>query len=268
MSQLAKLQHRFQQCVLGSTNTDDNAWISAGGRADPETQLSIYSYAYAARLKEVLATDYPALLVALGDELFNPLADDYIETHPSHYFSLRDFGRHLPDFITELIQNNANYKNMHWLHELAMFEWTLTEAFDAADATLFTEQDMANLAPEVWPDLKFTLHPSVHRLDFKWNTTEVWQTLTADDPKKITAEREPTSAWIIWRDQLTTRFRSMQSNEQQAFNTLRGGGNFNDICEALATMMEVETVPLHAATLLKGWITQGLITGLDKPVQI
>lgn len=261
MNHLAKLQQTFQGCVLEPGKPDSATWISASGRASPEMQLSKYAYAYTARLKEVLANDFPAVLIAIGDDRFNQLADDYIQAHPSHYFSLRDFGQHLPGFISDLIQHDEHYHDLHWLYELAVFEWTLGLAFDAADVAMFTEQDMAAIPAETWPDLRFRLHPSVHRLDFVWNIPAMWQSLTADSPVPVTAEHDA-GPWLVWREQLTTRFRSMSVDEQRALDTLRDGGCFNDVCEVLASTINVEEVPLHAAGLLKGWITQGLIGGI------
>ena len=256
MKQLAELQHTFQDCVLKPENTTSTGWVSASGRAAPETQLSIYSYAYHARLKEVLANDYPAILMAIGDEHFDQLADHYIKHHPSHYFSLRDFGSHLPDFLID----NTDYQDMPWLYELALFEWFLGQAFDAADATIFSENDMMNIPPEDWQNLCFTLHPSVYRLNFKWNIPEMWQALTNEIPSEVTATNDTESPWLIWREQLITRYRSMEADEQLAFDKLRKGGSFIDICEQLATLMSEEDVPMHAASLLKVWISQNLIS--------
>jgi len=263
MKQLAELQHTFQDCVLQPNEPGYTAWVSASGRAAPQTQLSIYAYAYRARLKEVLASDYPAVLMAIGDDNFNQLAMDYIQAHPSHYFSLRDFGGHLPGFISELIQQHDTYQGMHWLYELALFEWSLGQAFDVANGTLFTEQDMATISPEAWPELKFEIHPSVQRLDFEWNIAEMWQALTAEEPVPVTATRETmTSPWLIWREQLVTRFRSMQADEQLAFDSVCAGASFNDVCEKLVMLMDEQDVPLRAAGLLKGWIAQGLLSGV------
>ena len=263
MNQLAKLQHTFQGCVLQNGKPDSTAWVSASGRAAPETQLSIYSYAYRARLKEVLANDYPAMLMAIGDDHFNLLAEHYIEVYPSHYFSLRDFGCHVADFISDLTQQDERYRDMSWLYELALFEWTLGQAFDAANAAIFTEQDMATIPPEAWPDLRFVMHPSVHRLDFTWNIPEMWQALTNDPPTQVTAMHDNASPWLVWREQLITRFRSMLADEQLALDTLSKGGSFNEVCEALAMLMSEDEVPLCAAGLLKGWIAQGLISGIQ-----
>ena len=269
MKQLAKLQHTFQDCVLQPGKPASTAWVSASGRAAPETQLSIYSHAYRARLKEVLANDFPAMLLAIGDDHFDQLADDYIDAHPSHYFSLRDFGRDLPGFLANLIQQqdqnihrDIQWQELPWLYELGLFEWTLGQAFDTADDTLFTEQDMAVIPPEDWPELRFSFHPSVQRLDLEWNIPEMWQALTDDEPTEVTALRDIASPWLVWREQLVTRFRSLQTDEQLALDTLRAGRSFDEACEALATIMTDDDVPLRAATLLKGWITQGLISGI------
>lgn len=263
MKNLAKLQHTFQDCVLNSGNALSTAWVSASGRASPEIQLSIYTHAYRSRLLEVLTNDYPAVLMAIGEDQFSRLANDYIQAHPSHYFSLRDFGRHLPSFVAALIQQDAGYREMPWLHELTLFEWTLGQAFDAADAPRLNEQDMSAILSQAWPKLRFIPHPSVHRLDFVWNIPEMWQLLTDDNPVQVTARRDTASPWLIWREQLVTRFRSLQIDEQRAFDAMREGGRFNEMCEVLTPLMNEDKVPLRIASLLKSWITEGLISGVE-----
>jgi len=262
IQQLAQLQHTFQDCVIHPDKPVATTWVGANGRAEPETQLSIYTYAYGARLREVLANDYPAVQIGIGEDQFGWLADAYIRVHPSHYFSLRDFGRHLPGFIAELIQQDKRYHDMRWLYEMALFEWTLGYAFDAADAGILSEQDVVAVPFEGWPDLKFVFHPSVQRLNLEWNIPEMWLALTAEEPAQVTARQDSASPWLIWREQLITRFRSMRADEAQALDMLRAGENFNEVCEVLATRMNEEDVPLHAAGLLKAWITQGLLSGI------
>ena len=259
MNQLAKLQNTFQDYVLKPDEFSSNTWVSAEGKATPETQLSIYSYAYHARLIEVLANDFPAILVAIGDEYFNQLASEYIKTHPSKYFSLRDFGAAFPNFLADIIQQETTWKDMPWLHELAVFEWSLGQAFDAADDNLFTEQDMAIVAPEAWPEFKFKLHSSVQRLDFEWNIIEMWQALTDEIPVEVTAIKDESYPLLVWRENLSTHFRSIETDEQIALDQLIQDGDFTDVCESLASIINEDQVPMHAASLLKGWIVHGLI---------
>lgn len=262
MNQLVKLQNIFQDYVLKADESASNAWVSAEGKATPETQLSIYSYAYRARLSEVLANDFPAILVAIGEDYFNLLTSEYIKSHPSKYFSLRDFGTAFPNYIADIIQQET-WKKMPWLYELALFEWSLGHAFDAVDNNLFTIQDMSTVAAESWPTLKFKLHSSVQRLNFEWNIIEMWQALTADTPSEVDAEKDVSSPWLVWRENLSTHFRSMEKDEQIAFDTLAQDGDFTDICESLANIINEDEVPLHAASLLKGWISQSLISSIQ-----
>ena len=71
---------------------------------------------------------------------------------------------------------------------------------------------------------------------------------------------EADAAWLIWRDDLITRFRSLAADEQQALACLREGGSFDDICELLTAFHASDEVPLYAATYLKTWLSQGLLT--------
>ena len=254
MNPLAKLQHQFQTRVVDPHAEDVPAWVSAGGRADPLTQITAYSYAYRARLQEVLEKDFPAVHMAIGDEDFYQLVDAYIQAHPSRYFSLREFGQFFPEFIQQ--------PDRPWLSELARFEWTFCGAFDAADAPLLTEQDMAAIAPERWPQLRFVAHPSLRILSFDWNIPQMWKILTSDTPTELQATSAQRSHWLVWRDDLVTRYRSSADDEQAALNCLCSGGDFDDICGELVEFHAIEDVPLRAATLLKTWIGQGLISSL------
>ena len=109
MKQLQNLQQTFQGCVLKPEISASTKWIRATGRVTPEVQLSAYTVAYRARLEEVLANDFPAMLMAIGEDQFYQLADRYIKTCPSRYFSLREFGRDMPDFVLSQIKKRSKY---------------------------------------------------------------------------------------------------------------------------------------------------------------
>jgi len=258
MKRLAELQQHFQRCLLAPPADGPQLWVRDSGRAAPERQLAVYIHAYAARLKEVLASDYPAVLIAIGEDAFELLSQAYIETHPSHYFSLRDFGARLASFIAD----EPAYCELPWLVELARFEWALGQSFDAADTPIARIEDMAAIKPEHWPAQRFELHPSVQRLDFSWNTPGMWSELTAEQPSPVTATETQPTPWLVWREQLTTRFRSLPVDEQVALNCACAGGSFGEICERLTAVIDADTVPLRAASLIKGWLGHGLISAI------
>lgn len=259
MSQLTDLQQAFQHYLLKPPKQTVPDWVSPGGRAKPEKQLSVYSNGYRARLHEVLMIDFPAVLEAIGEDSFNQLANDYIDAHPSHYYSLREFGRDMSSFL----QETAAFRDQPWLSELAIFERSLGQAFDAADAPVYSEQEMAHIPPEKWPATRLVKHPSVQRLDCVWGAPGMWTVLTDENPKEITAAREEPVAWLIWRKNLSTQFRSLGDDEQLALDAVLNGSSIDEVCGELGSLIAEELVPLHFATLLKGWIAQGVISAAE-----
>lgn len=259
MRHLEQLQRDFQHYLL---NQDDSAVLPAvtsAGRAAPHTQLAVYSNAYRMRLREVLDNDYPVLAAALGDEAFNDLATAYIAAHPSEGYSLRSFGAQVAAFL----RNQTPYWDTPVLAELADFEWTLGQAFDAADDPVIAFEDMMQIAPEEWSGLQLIFHASVHHLRFDWNAPELWHAYKADETMPEVRENTETVPWVIWRRQLTVQFRSLQDHEQLLFDAARQGTDFDGLCEALSAVIPADEVPLSAASLLKRWVNDGLISRIS-----
>ncbi|MES9993220.1 MAG: DNA-binding domain-containing protein [Candidatus Thiodiazotropha sp.] len=260
MNNLKQLQNRFQNYLLNPESDIQNSWVSATGRASPGFQLAVYANAYVSRLKEVLKNDYPAASAAIGGDRFDRLVQGYIHQYPSRYFSLRDFGCSFAAYIKALVEDDPCYRDLAWLSELARFEWLLGQAFDAAETELVTEHDLACVPAEHWPLLRFVFSPCMFRIDLEWNVPVLWKALTAEPPLEVeVVPAESGSAWLIWRQDLITRFRSLEYDEQAFLDALLSGVSFNDACEALATRIDVDAVPMRAASLVKGWIQQGLI---------
>jgi len=84
-------------------------------------RLEIYAQQYWFRLLDCLYDDYPALRVLLGERRFHRLCRDYLTTHPSTSWTLRNLGSHLPQFMTD-----------PKARDVARVEWAQTLAFDEA----------------------------------------------------------------------------------------------------------------------------------------
>jgi len=256
MKSLAQLQHNFQQCLLERDDAAVLPAIAAAGRAAPDRQLSVYSNAYRLRLREVLENDYPVLAAAVGDAAFDELAEAYITSHPSQGFSLRSFGADL----AALLRSHPGYREIPVLAELASFEWTLGKSFDAGDDPVMTIEAMAHLAPEDWPGVQLVLHASVQRIDCAWNTVELWKAHQAGMPLPELQENATPVPWLIWRKDLKTVFRSLENDEQRIFDAARHGACFAELCEILGKVIPPHDVPLRAASILKRWISDGLVS--------
>src|SRR5262249_39644731 len=64
-------------------------------------RLAIYGRAYRARLLECLRAEFPVLLHALGDSLFNRFASDYLEGNQSRSYTLAKLGERFPHYLRE-----------------------------------------------------------------------------------------------------------------------------------------------------------------------
>jgi hypothetical protein len=253
VSALARLQREFQDYLLRGDGTVE-AQVVATGRVPAATRLAIYAGAYRSRLGEALESNYPALAKLLGAD-FERLANDYVTAHDSPYFSIRYYGDALPEFLA----TREDYAAAPVLTELAQWEWAMSSVFDAADAAPLGHAALERISPQQWAQLRFGWHPSVRRLSLSWNVPQLWQALTADGERPQTALSAAPVPWLLWRQELTSYFRSLSSTEAAALDASLRGWPFGELCELLCDELGDQQAPLEAATLLRGWIASGLI---------
>jgi hypothetical protein len=251
---LAELQLRFQDYVR-ERGGDVESLVVADAKAGAGERMDVYFHAYRLRLVEVLAADYPALAAIAGSDEFDRIARGYIDAHPSEHPSVRWFGRRLAAFLRVR-------EPQHPLHaELAAFEWAQGEAFDARDAPALALEEIGRIPADHWPGMHFTPQPSLHRLDLEWNVPAIVQAV--DDGRTLPEPaRGAATAWLLWRRDLIVRWRSLTPHEAVAIDAVRGGAPFGEVCELLCEHVDPDGAGMHAASLLKRWLADGLLTGV------
>jgi hypothetical protein len=254
MGELADLQHRFAGFLTGQGD-DIRDLVAEQGEVSIETRLGIYRNAYRLRLRETVDTDHEMLGLYLGDALFEQLVDAYIERHPSHFFSLRDFTSHLPLFLREA----PPFADHPILAELAAFERLLLDVFDAPDAPRANIAHLRQLSPDRWPELQLRFHPSMQLFRAEWNCVECWQALKAGETPPA-ASPQPASHWLLWRgrDRLS-QFRSLPPPERALILETLAGAPLSALCERLASDLPQAQVGTHLLEVLREWLDQGLI---------
>jgi hypothetical protein len=255
---LKDLQNTFKSHLMRGDTAIAEHIVSTPGLAK-DVRLAIYGHAYYARLAEALQQDYEAIHILLGDDDFNLLCKRYIDAYPSKYPSLRWFGQHMNEFLT----NNEPYRDYPYLKEMASFEWCFIEAFDAEDASFITIDEVAQLAPEQWAELKFGLHPSVQLFQYNWNILPVWKAATNNEDIPSLIQLEHPQFCLVWRQNLTTHYRTLELDEAEFTNGVRAGENFSQLCERLTLLgIDPEQVPMRAASILKTLLDQGAVSQL------
>lgn len=254
---LAELQAKFQEAIL----TGDGAILDAvtpSRRLDRAARFKVYVQAYRLRLAGFLAEDYRALRNALGDERFGALVEAYIEAVLSHHPNARCYARQLPEFM----KSAAPWRDQGDWIDLATFERSLADVFDARDAAALDLEALARMPAEAWPQLRFNFSASVARLTLSRGTVAVCEAALADDPLPLRPSADLEEV-LVWRDRShAVLYRILDAAEALAFAEAHAGKSFGEICGLLAFQDPGGDVAERAAGFLAHWFGDGLITGI------
>ncbi len=255
-AKLAATQALFQDHILtGNPAIDDE--IDGQSAEFRSARMRIYHDAYQLRLIEVLGNDYEVLRKFLGDEAFNAAARAYLAEHPSTFRNVRWFGQRLPKFL----KSRSPYAQHPVLGELALFEWTLGLAFDAAEGDAVSFDEVTAVPAPAWPRMRFTPHASLHVLDLYTSAVAIWKDIDIKKSFEVELSRKPV-VWAIWRKQRAPFFRSLDDDEAWALKTIYSNANFGDLCGGLCEWHAEAEAAARAAGMLRGWIDEGWIAAL------
>ena len=254
MTALRELQRSFQSWVLGDASALP-VTVAGTGAVSAETRLGIYADAIRLRFLEVLGQDYPGLHTLAGDDEFRRLALAYVAAHPSHHPSIRWFGAHLPAYL----RSTAPWRDHPVLGEMAQFEWAKGELLDAADSPVVGVEDIAAIAPDRWAGIRPRIKPAVRRLSLEWNVPSLWKALDGGDAPPPPARTERAVDWLLWRQDIVVRWRSIESDEAWALRRCDAGADFGSICAGLCERVGEDAAAFRAATYLKQWAVDAVL---------
>lgn len=253
MTQLQNLQSAFQG-ALQHDQPMAASLLSARG----VKQFDVYRNAYRARLRGALRDNYEVLPLVMGDEAFDALANAYIESHPSRHYSLRWFGHELGDFIAE----NESLIDHPAMLDLVRMECALRNAFDAAPAALLAAQQLAAIPATDWADIRLMPHPSVQLLELHWAVGPVWHAIKSGQDE-LPAPEALDHHMLVWRQGMTTEWKSLTPPEVAFVQCLLAGQNFGSMCEALSQCVGQDQAATTAVALLSEFLNTGAICALD-----
>lgn len=117
-------------------------------------RLNIYRTNVFSSLEEVLASTYPHVQNALGQEVFHQVAMAFIRAHPPQKALLSTYGDTFPAFLVHRGEDA-------WVGALATLEWSLQEAYYARDTPPLTQDSLARITPDEVPRVIFHPAPSL-----------------------------------------------------------------------------------------------------------
>lgn len=251
MSALAGLQRDFQQHVLGERRDGfDSRSVVSSAVADGAMRVNVYTYAYRARLVEVLGNDFHGLRAMLGAEAFAQMGHAYVESIRSNHYNVRWYGQHLSRFLSD----NLPWSNTPAIAEMANLEWTMGTSFDAPDESFLDAGALETLLPEQWPGLRLRLHPSVQLLALEFNTGAIRRAIDRDESIPPSERLAVPETWIVSRRDTAVRYRLAEVDEVAALKVFDESGSLAQVCAILCDWHAEDAVAMRAASLLKQWI--------------
>jgi hypothetical protein len=233
--------------------------LVSDARASAALRLEVYANAYFERIHDVLASDFEALAHALGEAGFHDLVTAYLCVHTPTRPSLRHAGQHLADFLAGHPAARPFRRRWPWAADLARLEWTLADAFDAADAAALERDQLAAVAPERWQDLALALAPCARRLALAWDVAPLRVALEAGG-REVTPPGEPVPCTLlVWRRDERVMFRPTDAEEHALLGLLEEGATFGALCAWLAERHGDESAPARAAERLSAWVEAQLL---------
>jgi hypothetical protein len=119
------------------------SFIAPNSKLNSFERLEIYNRQYWYRVLGALSEDFPALRAIVGARAFEALSIAYLTAHPSRSFTLRNLGSKLTDWLAA----NPQYagRRQRLALDIVRIEWAFIEAFDNAEYTPLTLDQVATL---------------------------------------------------------------------------------------------------------------------------
>jgi hypothetical protein len=163
-------------------------------------RLEVYANAYYARLLECLRDEFPALLHAAGEEVFDGLAFGYLQSHPSQSYTLSQLSRQFAQYLEETRPREEDESDEpSWpesLIDLVRLERCYSDVFDGPGTerlTLLGAADLQGLSPEAWSQARLVTVPCLRLLALRFPVHEY---ATAVREKRDPEIPEPAPTWL------------------------------------------------------------------------
>jgi len=249
---LAELQNDFQRALF-DTECKGADWISESARGlSARDRLDIYYNAYRLRLIDVLLDTFEHTAIYLGDDWFNQLAADYVQSHPSTYKNIGLYGKNFPGFLAEQLAEDKE------VSELALMDWKLRRAFDGADSAVMTLDDLQHLANE--EGFRLQPVPTMTTCTQEYNSLEIWNAINQDQTPPVVERLPQPIELLIWRKGHSPHFRSLSIIESAAITYLSSA----DSLDAIGATLEKDFPDVDVATefglMLHRWLDDEIIS--------
>ncbi|WP_421870315.1 DNA-binding domain-containing protein [Motiliproteus sp.] len=251
---LTELQTDFQSILLDAEcrNAD---WVAEPQQnLSSQQRLTIYHNAYRIRLIDTLYDTFEHTANYLGGEWFDKLAASYVQNFPSSHANLGQYGKDFSEHLAQQLPNDLE------VAELAHMDWTLRRAFDGADATALTQQDLQQLVATGAEFSHFQPVPTLSLSTQQFNTLDIWHAINQEKAPPVAEQLTQPITILMWRKGHSPHFRSLSAIETTAINYLCQGLGLEAIGEALSQDYPKADIVTEFGNMIARWLDDELLT--------
>jgi hypothetical protein len=236
-------------------------------------RLEIYANAYYARLLECLRDEFPALLHAAGDEVFDGLAFGYLQSYPSTSYTLGELSERFAAHLEETRPREDDDEAPSWpdfMIDLARLERTYSEVFDGPGAErlqlLKTEQVEA-ISSDAWPLARLVPVPCLRLLALRYPVHEY---ATGVRNKEDPPIPDPCPTWLVVgrRNYVVRRWTVSQTQFELLRSLLAGESVGQAIEKAAASAIERGEDIDQLAASLHDWFAEWSALGFFQSIEL
>jgi hypothetical protein len=227
---------------------------------DSYQRIGIYRDMYLARLREALASDYPALLHYLRDEAFTELVAGYVHAHPSRSYTLNRLGDHLPEYI----RSTRRLARWEFLYDLARLELAMSQLFDASESPVLKPRDIADVPPEAWETARLKPIEAVRLLKFYYPVSAYLKSVREGTSHPSTRRK---NNWVVvFRKNYTLRRLDLTRPAYDLLSALVSGVALGKAIALAGRRRAIGEVQLFS--WFRDWVANGLFQAIeyDQPI--
>lgn len=240
-------------------------------------RIGIYANAYYSRLLECVGDCFPLLRGALGEDVFNGFAFDYLQRYPSRSYTLDHLGETFPRFLDETRPGPEDGGpppgEVGWpdfLIDLASLEWMLAKVFDGPGTegqTLLTPEALQAFPAERFAEARLHLVPCLRLLATRFPVNAYFTAARkAEDDGEEAPIPDPAPEYtaITRRDFIVRRY-ALSQPQHALLAALQSGATVADALAAAAAVSDLDDDALAAE--LRTWFHNFTAEGFFQAIE-
>jgi hypothetical protein len=249
------------QALIRLKRGDLEAVVRRSRNLTAAERLSIYANAYYARLLECMGACFPVLKRALGDEVFDSFAFEYLQRYPSRSYTLDRLGEHFPRFLNETRparEEDGEPQRADWpdfLIDLATLEWTIAKVFDGPGVEgqpLLTPEAIQAIPPERFAEARLAPVVCLRLLAFRYPVNAYFTAARRAEEGEEIPIPEPADerVAILRRDYVVRRY-PLSAPQYALLQAIQTGSTVGEAIAAAVAASDLDDDALAAG--LRAW---------------